>query len=666
MLSIARVDLLDPDVQDLIAQLDRELAARYPEPGANHFRLDPDEVAPGRGALLLARSGEEVVGCGALRVIEPGTAELKRMFAVPSARRRGIGRAILVALEQEARRLGVTRLVLETGIRQPEAIALYRAHGFEKIPPFGEYMLSTKTSACMAKNLQLRRPCAHPPERDLRRGQRDGRGESLYRAPRPPYVAEMAHGRLAAALWWCSWGVGLTAGGGAALAQAQNGDILVPEFLSGSVVNIRGGGDFTGAARFATGLTAPMGLCQGPGGRIYATESGADQVTDITDGGDFTGMPAFATGIRQPASLLCSPTQILVTELDSGQITDITDGGDFGQVPEFARIDINPADILRDGQNRLWLTSFNDGVIEITGGGDFRGDPYFAPNNLVDQSSITITRMGDQLLVGNEHTDHVIDFTAGGNLAGRPVFARVRGVIGLRFIPQTGQLLAASELDDAIYDITEGGDFRTGAPPFATGLVPEDVCHMVYVDRRCGNGTPDEGEECDDGNQSDTDACPRTCRNAFCGDGFVRAGVEECDDGNTQPGDGCDAACQSEEDPGDDGTDDGTDGPDGGVDDGPDGGVDDGTDDATDGTDDATDGTDATDGSDDATGDGVDDGSDGDDQADGESDGDGDGGGGGCASAGPSGSAAGAVAAIGLALLVSISRSRRRRTRPRA
>jgi GNAT superfamily N-acetyltransferase len=153
VLSIAPADLLAPEVQALITQLNQELAARYPEPGANHFRLDPEEVGPGRGAFLLARYDGEVVGCGALRILEPGTAELKRMFALPTARRRGIGRAILLALVGEARRLGITRLVLETGIRQPEAIALYRAHGFAEIPPYGEYVLSTATSVCMAKEL---------------------------------------------------------------------------------------------------------------------------------------------------------------------------------------------------------------------------------------------------------------------------------------------------------------------------------------------------------------------------------------------------------------------------------------------------------------------------------------------------------------------------------
>jgi cysteine-rich repeat protein len=62
----------------------------------------------------------------------------------------------------------------------------------------------------------------------------------------------------------------------------------------------------------------------------------------------------------------------------------------------------------------------------------------------------------------------------------------------------------------------------------------------------CGNGIPEPGEQCDDGNFDNTDACLNTCQNATCGDGFVWAGVEQCDDGNTTPGDGCDANCQYE------------------------------------------------------------------------------------------------------------------------
>jgi putative acetyltransferase len=136
----------------LLAALNAELSALYPEEGANHFRLDPGEVAPGQGAFLVAYAGDEAIGCGALRRLDGATAEIKRMFVTADRRGRGIGRALLAALEAEGRRLGVTRLVLETGDRQPEAIALYNAFGFTRIPSFGDYARSP-LSVCMGKAL---------------------------------------------------------------------------------------------------------------------------------------------------------------------------------------------------------------------------------------------------------------------------------------------------------------------------------------------------------------------------------------------------------------------------------------------------------------------------------------------------------------------------------
>ena len=125
----------------------------YPEPGATHFRLDPDEVAEGNGAFLVALRNNEPLGCGALRRIEEHSGELKRMYVRPQARGLGIGRALLVALETEARALGLTRLLLETGTRQTQALGLYRQAGFADIPAYGEY-ISSPLSVCMAKELQ--------------------------------------------------------------------------------------------------------------------------------------------------------------------------------------------------------------------------------------------------------------------------------------------------------------------------------------------------------------------------------------------------------------------------------------------------------------------------------------------------------------------------------
>jgi putative acetyltransferase len=154
--AVRREDLLGPVALPLIAALNADLTSRYPEDGACSFRLDPDEVAPGRGAFLVAYLGDRAVGCGAVRRLDAGgdkgDAEVKRMYVVPSARGRGVGRSVLAALEAEGRRLGATRLVLEMGGRQPEARALYDRAGFRVIPAFGEYV-GKPLSICLAKIL---------------------------------------------------------------------------------------------------------------------------------------------------------------------------------------------------------------------------------------------------------------------------------------------------------------------------------------------------------------------------------------------------------------------------------------------------------------------------------------------------------------------------------
>lgn len=146
-----------PVVTVLISALNAELDQRYPEAGANHFRLDPDDVAPGRGVFLVAYAHGEAVGCGATRLNEPGTAEIKRMYVIPAYRGRGIAGYLLTALEEHARTLGALQLVLESGERQPESLAVYRRAGFKEIPRFGEY-LDSELSLCMGKTLASEGP----------------------------------------------------------------------------------------------------------------------------------------------------------------------------------------------------------------------------------------------------------------------------------------------------------------------------------------------------------------------------------------------------------------------------------------------------------------------------------------------------------------------------
>jgi GNAT superfamily N-acetyltransferase len=93
-----REDLDSPIVQALIKSLNAELESIYPEDGANYFRLDPEEVAEGRGAFLVAYHDNKPIGCGAIRLNEPGLAEIKRMYVDPTVRGRRVGRRIVVAV----------------------------------------------------------------------------------------------------------------------------------------------------------------------------------------------------------------------------------------------------------------------------------------------------------------------------------------------------------------------------------------------------------------------------------------------------------------------------------------------------------------------------------------------------------------------------------------
>jgi len=105
------------------------------------------------GVFLVVRDDEgRAIGCGGVCRFDGTRAELKRMYVVPEARGRGLGRLLLVELEAEARRLGYARIVLETGDRQPEALGLYASAGYERIPCYGIYA-TRALSMCFEKTL---------------------------------------------------------------------------------------------------------------------------------------------------------------------------------------------------------------------------------------------------------------------------------------------------------------------------------------------------------------------------------------------------------------------------------------------------------------------------------------------------------------------------------
>jgi len=141
-----------PDARRLVSALDEHLSGRYPPEQRFGPNLKAAQLAPGMGTFVVARRDGEAIGCGALRKLDGTTGEIKRMFVAPEARGRGVGRLILARLESAAAELRIGRLVLETGIHQAEAIALYRGAGFTPVPCWGEYAGSS-TSVCYEKRL---------------------------------------------------------------------------------------------------------------------------------------------------------------------------------------------------------------------------------------------------------------------------------------------------------------------------------------------------------------------------------------------------------------------------------------------------------------------------------------------------------------------------------
>jgi putative acetyltransferase len=132
----------------LIRELDGEIASQYPGLPINGIDVAAFERAG--GYFVIAREGEQAVGCGAFRPVGDRCVEIKRMFVRKDSRRRGIARRILAHLEAEIRRRGFSSIVLETGREQFAAMELYEAEGYFPIPAFLGYV-GSPISRCYAK-----------------------------------------------------------------------------------------------------------------------------------------------------------------------------------------------------------------------------------------------------------------------------------------------------------------------------------------------------------------------------------------------------------------------------------------------------------------------------------------------------------------------------------
>jgi putative acetyltransferase len=137
------------DFQQLVTQLDADLAIRD---GDQHGFYHQFNKTTGLKYVIVAYDQEHPVGCGAIKEYSEGVMEVKRMYVLPARRGHGIATAILERLEEWAAGMDYKKCLLETGKRQPEAIALYQKNGYAIIANYGQYE-NVENSVCFEKIL---------------------------------------------------------------------------------------------------------------------------------------------------------------------------------------------------------------------------------------------------------------------------------------------------------------------------------------------------------------------------------------------------------------------------------------------------------------------------------------------------------------------------------
>jgi putative acetyltransferase len=153
MIVIQRTNSENKDFQSLVVELDADLAQRD---GVDmHAFYAQFNGITQLNQVVVSYENDKPVACGAFKPFgtTTDTVEIKRMYTAPSMRGKGLASVILSSLEKWAVELGFTRAILETGIRQPEAIALYRKNGYVSIPNYGQYE-GLEDSLCFEKKLK--------------------------------------------------------------------------------------------------------------------------------------------------------------------------------------------------------------------------------------------------------------------------------------------------------------------------------------------------------------------------------------------------------------------------------------------------------------------------------------------------------------------------------
>jgi putative acetyltransferase len=147
MIEIFRTDYTNTDFKILVTQLDKELLERYGQVQSNLDQHNRVEICD---TVLIVKENNNLIGCGCFKRYNKDTAEIKRMYVDTNYRGQGISKKILGELEDWAKELGYKYTLLETGIKQPEAIGLYKKYGYQQIDNYGQYQ-GLDTSVCMKK-----------------------------------------------------------------------------------------------------------------------------------------------------------------------------------------------------------------------------------------------------------------------------------------------------------------------------------------------------------------------------------------------------------------------------------------------------------------------------------------------------------------------------------
>lgn len=151
MISLKRTDSENKEFIQLVTLLDADLRVRDGDEHAFYAQFNKiDQIRH----VIVAYRDEKPVGCGAIKPYDASTMEIKRMFVLPELRGVGIASQVLNALERWAAELGYEKCILETGVKQPEAIALYTKNNYDRIPNYGQYK-NAESSVCFQKQLSF-------------------------------------------------------------------------------------------------------------------------------------------------------------------------------------------------------------------------------------------------------------------------------------------------------------------------------------------------------------------------------------------------------------------------------------------------------------------------------------------------------------------------------